>query len=76
MVQAVRHLRQIRSEIRALTVMDDMELATAAKLHQAPLDLVRQVAADSKLPVVLFCSRRDRHPGRCVADDAARVENE
>ncbi len=55
-VEAVRHLRRIRSEIRALTTMDDMELATAAKLHQAPLDLVRQVAADGRLPVVLFCA--------------------
>jgi len=33
-----------------------MELATAAKELQSPLDLVRQVAADQKLPVVLFCA--------------------
>src|SRR5688572_28180472 len=55
-VEAVRHMRRINSEIKALTVMDDMELATAAKHHQAPLDLVRQVAHDGKLPVVLFCA--------------------
>src|SRR5690349_12771330 len=55
-VEAVRHLRRIRSEIRALTVMDDMELATAAKEHQAPLDIVRQVAQAGKLPVVVFCA--------------------
>ncbi len=55
-VEAVRHMRRIKAEIKALTVMDDMELATAAKDHQAPLDLVRQVAADGKLPVVLFCA--------------------
>ena len=36
--------------------MDDAELATAAKEHQAPLDLVRSVARDGKLPVVLFCA--------------------
>jgi pyridoxal 5'-phosphate synthase pdxS subunit len=36
--------------------MDDAELATAAKNHQAPLDVVRQVARDGKLPVVLFCA--------------------
>ena len=36
--------------------MDDAELATAAKEHQAPLDLVRRVARDGKLPVVLFCA--------------------
>jgi pyridoxal 5'-phosphate synthase pdxS subunit len=55
-VEAVRHLRRIRSEIRALTVMDDMEIATAAKVHGAPLDLVRRVAQDGKLPVVCFCA--------------------
>jgi pyridoxal 5'-phosphate synthase pdxS subunit len=55
-VEAVRHMRRIRSEIKRLTVMDDTELATAAKEHQAPLDLVRQVAAEGKLPVVLFCA--------------------
>ena len=53
-VEAVRHMRRIASEIRALTVMDDAQLATAAKEHGAPLDLVRQVAQEGKLPVVLF----------------------
>ncbi len=33
-----------------------MELATAAKELQSPLDLVRQVARDGKLPVVCFCA--------------------
>jgi pyridoxal 5'-phosphate synthase pdxS subunit len=55
-VEAVRHLRRIRSEIRGLTVMDLEELPTAAKELGAPLPLVRQVAADGKLPVVLFCA--------------------
>jgi pyridoxal 5'-phosphate synthase pdxS subunit len=55
-VEAVRHLRQIRSEIRRLQSLDEMELATAAKELQAPLDLVRRVAEDGKLPVVLFCA--------------------
>jgi pyridoxal 5'-phosphate synthase pdxS subunit len=55
-VEAVRHLRQIRSEIRQLTILDPEELAAAAKNLQAPLPLVRQVAADGKLPVVLFCA--------------------
>jgi pyridoxal 5'-phosphate synthase pdxS subunit len=53
-VEAVRHMRQIASEIKRLTIMDDAELATAAKQHQAPLDVVRQVARHGKLPVVLF----------------------
>jgi pyridoxal 5'-phosphate synthase pdxS subunit len=55
-VEAVRHLRAIRSEIRRLGTLDDSELATAAKELQSPLDLVRQVARDQKLPVVLFCA--------------------
>src|ERR687893_122268 len=55
-VEAVRHLRAIRSEIRRLGTLDDMELATAAKELQSPLDLVRQVAAAGKLPVVVFCA--------------------
>ena len=55
-VEAVRHMRRITGEIRRLTVMDDTELATAAKEHGAPLHLVREVAANGKLPVVLFCA--------------------
>jgi pyridoxal 5'-phosphate synthase pdxS subunit len=55
-VEAVRHLRMIRGEIRRLTMLDDPELATAAKELGAPLHLVRQVAADGRLPVVLFCA--------------------
>jgi pyridoxal 5'-phosphate synthase pdxS subunit len=55
-VEAVRHLRMIRREIRTLTMLDQMELPTAAKELGAPLPLVRQVAADGRLPVVLFCA--------------------
>src|SRR3984885_13356599 len=53
-VEAVRHLRKIRSELRRLETLDDAELATAAKELQAPLPLVREVAARKRLPVVLF----------------------
>ncbi len=55
-VEAVRHLRTINGEIRRLGTLDDAELATAAKEHGAPVELVRQVARDGKLPVVLFCA--------------------
>ena len=55
-VEAVRHLRQIHSEIRRLGTLGAEELASAAKELQSPLDLVRQVAADGRLPVVLFCA--------------------
>src|SRR4051812_24014362 len=55
-VEAVRHLRAITGEIRRLGTLDDMTLATAAKEHGAPLDLVREVAATGKLPVPMFCA--------------------
>jgi pyridoxal 5'-phosphate synthase pdxS subunit len=55
-VEAVRHMRGIGTEIRRLGTLDAAELATAAKELQAPADLVRDVARDGKLPVVLFCA--------------------
>ncbi len=55
-VEAVRHLRMIGREIKQLTMLDESELASAAKELGAPLHLVRQVAADGRLPVVLFCA--------------------
>ncbi|MGZ4821890.1 MAG: pyridoxal 5'-phosphate synthase lyase subunit PdxS [Terriglobales bacterium] len=53
-VHAVKHMRQIVSELRQLTVMGDDELYTAAKNHQAPYELVRMVARAGKLPVPNF----------------------
>jgi pyridoxal 5'-phosphate synthase pdxS subunit len=53
-VEAVRHMRSIRGDIRRLQLMDDAEVATFAKELQAPLHLVRSVAQDGKLPVPLF----------------------
>jgi pyridoxal 5'-phosphate synthase pdxS subunit len=55
-VEAVRHMRSITGAIRRLGALGEDELATAAKEHGAPLDLVRSVAADGRLPVVLFCA--------------------
>ena len=49
-------LRRIRSEIRRLGSLDEAEVATTAKELGAPLHLVRQVAGDGRLPVVLFCA--------------------
>ena len=71
-VEAVRHLRSIRSAIRRLQSLDDTELATAAKEHQSPLDLVRarrRGRQASRRPVL---RGRHRHAGRRVARDAAR----
>jgi pyridoxal 5'-phosphate synthase pdxS subunit len=53
-VEAVRHMRMITGEIRRLTTLDDAELAGAAKELQSPLDIVREVARDGRLPVPLF----------------------
>lgn len=53
-VEATRHMRQIRSEIRRLGTLDDEELFVAAKELRAPVELVREVATAGKLPVVLF----------------------
>ncbi|HEV2753525.1 MAG TPA: pyridoxal 5'-phosphate synthase lyase subunit PdxS [Solirubrobacteraceae bacterium] len=53
-VEAVRHLRAITGEIRRLGILDETELATTAKELAAPLELVRRVAREGRLPVVLF----------------------
>ena len=53
-VEATRHMRQIRSEIRQLTTLDGEELFVAAKELRAPVELVREVARTGQLPVVLF----------------------
>src|SRR5436305_1537949 len=55
-VEAVRHMRLIGSQIRRLGTLGDDELSSAAKDLGAPLELVRQVARDGRLPVVLFCA--------------------
>jgi pyridoxal 5'-phosphate synthase pdxS subunit len=53
-VEATRHMRSIRSELRRLTTLEDAELHSAAKELRAPYDLVKEVAEVGKLPVVLF----------------------
>src|SRR5277367_5185900 len=53
-VEAVRHIRTIVKEMKALTVMSKDELFAAAKTHQAPLELIEYVAEHGKLPVPNF----------------------
>ena len=53
-IHAVKHMRQIMSEIKALTVLDEQELYATAKNLRAPLELVRQVAKTGTLPVPNF----------------------
>jgi pyridoxal 5'-phosphate synthase pdxS subunit len=55
-VEAVRHLRQVTGDMRALTVLPEEELATRAKDLRAPVDLVRYVAEQGKLPVPNFAA--------------------
>ena len=55
-VEAVRHMRRITGQMRQLSGLRPDEVAHAAKELGAPLELVRQVAATGKLPVVNFAA--------------------
>lgn len=55
-VQAVRHMRKINSEIRKITSMQKDELFEEAKQLQVPYDLVLYVHDNGKLPVVNFAA--------------------
>ena len=55
-VEAVRHIRAINDAIKELTVAPEEELVARARDLGAPLELVRDVAKNGKLPVVLFCA--------------------
>ena len=53
-VEAVRHMRSIVGGIRRLGILEEDELMSEAKELQAPYELVRWVAENGRLPVVLF----------------------
>jgi pyridoxal 5'-phosphate synthase pdxS subunit len=55
-VEAVRHVRAITSQMSRLKGLRNDELGSAAKELGAPLELVRQVAATGSLPVVNFAA--------------------
>ena len=55
-VQAVRHMRKMNSEIRKITSMRNDELFEEAKQLQVPYDLVLYVHDNGKLPVVNFAA--------------------
>ena len=55
-VQAVRHMRQMQSEMRAVAALRDDELFEEAKRLQVPYDLVRHVHDHGALPVVNFAA--------------------
>jgi len=55
-VEAVTHIRAIMSAIAELTELGPDAQETKANEYRVPVELVRQVAKDGKLPVVLFCA--------------------
>ena len=65
-VQAVRHMRKMNSEIRKITSMQKDELFEEAKQLQVPYDLVLYVHDNGKLPVVNFAAG-----GVATPEDAA-----
>jgi pyridoxal 5'-phosphate synthase pdxS subunit len=55
-VEAVRHMRTVTNEMRAISQMDDAQLMAAARDLRAPYELVREVARTGSLPVVNFAA--------------------
>ena len=55
-IEAVRHMRQINSEMKRLTTLGEEEIVSAAKDLGAPLELVKMVARSGKLPVPNFAA--------------------
>jgi pyridoxal 5'-phosphate synthase pdxS subunit len=53
-VEAVRHMRQVMDDIRRIQNMPDDELYNEAKRLGAPVELVREVREQGRLPVVMF----------------------
>ena len=55
-IQAVRHMRMMQSEMRRLVSMSEDELYEAAKQLRSPYELVKYVHDNGKLPVVNFAA--------------------
>lgn len=55
-IEAVRHMRTVQSDIRKLTILKDDEIMAVAKEMGAPFALVKQVAETGKLPVPNFAA--------------------
>ena len=55
-IQAVRHMRMMNSEIRKIVSMTEDELYNEAKVLQVPYDLVKYVHDNGRLPVVNFAA--------------------
>ena len=55
-VEAVRHMRRVNSEVSRLTVMNDDEIMTFAKDLGAPYEVLKQIKDNGRLPVVNFAA--------------------
>lgn len=55
-VEAVRHMRAVQTAIKSITILGDEELVTYAKNIGAPVELVRYVKENGKLPVPNFAA--------------------
>ena len=55
-VEAVRHARTVLGEIRRVATLGHEELVATAKNHGAPVELLSQIQADGRLPVVNFAA--------------------
>ena len=55
-VEAVRHMRQVNSEVRKLVVMSDDEIMTEAKNIGAPYEILKEIKDLGRLPVVNFAA--------------------
>lgn len=55
-IQAVRHMRMMQSEIRRITSLNHDELYETAKMLRVPFELVEYVHDNGKLPVVNFAA--------------------
>lgn len=71
-VQAVRHMRKMNSQIAQLVSMREDELFEAAKQLRVPYDLVVYVHENGKLPVRKLRSRWSRNTSGCSLNDAVR----
>jgi len=55
-VEAVRHMRQINAEIKAVCTMDESELMSFARDIGAPYEILKLIRQDGKLPVPNFAA--------------------
>ncbi|MCF3943102.1 pyridoxal 5'-phosphate synthase lyase subunit PdxS [Oceanobacillus sp. APA_J-5(13-2)] len=55
-VEAVRHMRQVQAQVRKVSVMNDDELMTEAKILGAPYEILKQIKEAGRLPVANYAA--------------------